>query len=113
MTSEGVGEGPPAGRPANLRNRSLSPPDSFSTGDDEQLAALPAVGRLDRSPVVSDAKRHHVLMSETLERRRDRWEAAAARLLTALRIPAGETTDSRTQHRGGPRGVYGIAGGGP
>jgi len=38
---------------------------------------------------------------------------AFARLLTALRIPAGETTDSRTQHRGGPRGVYGIAGGGP
>lgn len=33
-----------------------------------------------------------------------------ARLLTALRIPQGET-DGRTQSRGGPRGVYGIAGG--
>ena len=34
-----------------------------------------------------------------------------ARLLTALRIPAGESADEgRTQHRGGPRGVYGIAG---
>jgi hypothetical protein len=33
------------------------------------------------------------------------------RLLTALRIPTGEVTDdSRTQHRGGLRGVYGIAG---
>jgi hypothetical protein len=37
---------------------------------------------------------------------------AFARLLTALRIPAGEETQTgRTQHRGGPRGVYGIAGG--
>ncbi|WP_270888623.1 terminase [Pedococcus sp. 5OH_020] len=35
-----------------------------------------------------------------------------ARLLTALRIPAGETpVIGRTQHRGGPRGVYGITGG--
>lgn len=33
-----------------------------------------------------------------------------ARLLTALRIPAGETTGDRTQQRGGPRGVYGIRG---
>jgi hypothetical protein len=32
-----------------------------------------------------------------------------ARLLTALRIPAGET-DGRTQGRGGPRGVYGLRG---
>jgi len=32
-----------------------------------------------------------------------------ARLLTALRIPQGET-DGRTQSRGGPRGVYGITG---
>lgn len=37
---------------------------------------------------------------------------ALARLMTALRIPAGETTgDGRTQHRPGVRGVYGIAGG--
>lgn len=33
---------------------------------------------------------------------------AFARLLTALRIP-GETGAGRTQHRGAPRGVYGIA----
>lgn len=33
-----------------------------------------------------------------------------ARLLTALRIPTGDDT-GRTQHRGTPRGVYGIAGG--
>jgi len=32
-----------------------------------------------------------------------------ARLLTALRIPAGEN-DGRTQSRGGVRGVYGIRG---
>lgn len=32
-----------------------------------------------------------------------------ARLLTALRIPAGET-DDRTQQRGAPRGVYGLRG---
>jgi hypothetical protein len=31
-----------------------------------------------------------------------------ARLLTALRIPAGET-EGRTQPRGGLRGVYGLA----
>ena len=35
-----------------------------------------------------------------------------ARLLTALRIPTGETGEGsgRTQHRGGPRGVYGLKG---
>ncbi|WP_256842565.1 terminase [Ornithinimicrobium cryptoxanthini] len=37
---------------------------------------------------------------------------ALARLMTALRIPAGESTDhGRTQHRPGVRGVYGIGGG--
>ena len=35
---------------------------------------------------------------------------ALARLMTALRIPAGEVTDGRTQHRPGVRGVYGIKG---
>lgn len=37
---------------------------------------------------------------------------ALARLMTALRIPAGEDTGAgRTQSRPGVRGVYGIAGG--
>lgn len=35
---------------------------------------------------------------------------ALARMLTALRIPAGED-DGRSQRRPGVRGVYGIAGG--
>lgn len=33
-----------------------------------------------------------------------------ARLLTALRIPAGEVEDGRTQARGGTRGVYALKG---
>lgn len=33
-----------------------------------------------------------------------------ARMLTALRIPAGEVEDGRTQVRGGPRGVYELRG---
>ncbi len=39
---------------------------------------------------------------------------ALARLMTALRIPAGESASgdaSRTPRRAGVRGVYGIAGG--
>lgn len=35
---------------------------------------------------------------------------ALARLMTALRIPAGEQGDGRTQHRPGARGVYSIGG---
>lgn len=36
---------------------------------------------------------------------------ALARLMTALRIPAGEEDQGRSQRRPGVRGVYGIAGG--
>lgn len=33
-----------------------------------------------------------------------------ARLPTALRIPAGENADGRTQQRGGVRGIYPLSG---
>lgn len=36
---------------------------------------------------------------------------ALARLMTALRIPAGEQDDGRSAHRPGARGVYAINGG--
>lgn len=35
---------------------------------------------------------------------------ALARLMSALRIPAGEQNDGRAQHRPGVRGVYSIGG---
>jgi hypothetical protein len=66
-------------------------------------AALDAEGLMSTS---SQGVRVHPALVELRQQR-----VTFARLLTALRIPAGERTeDSRTQHRGGLRGVYGIAG---
>jgi hypothetical protein len=54
--------------------------------------------------VTSQGPRVHPALVEARQQR-----LTFARLLTALRIPAGET-EGRTQARGGPRGVYGIRG---
>lgn len=53
----------------------------------------------------SQGRRVHPALVELRQQR-----ITFARLLTALRIPQGEV-DGRSQVRGGPRGVYGIAGG--
>ena len=53
----------------------------------------------------SQGPRVHPALVEARQQR-----LAFARLLTALRIPTGETAAGRTQQRGGTRGVYGIRG---
>lgn len=70
------------------------------------IDALQAV--LDREGTMSESSqgvRVHPVLPELRQQR-----IAFARLITALRIPAGET-DGRTQVRPGVRGVYGVAGG--
>lgn len=70
----------------------------------DSIDALQAV--LDAEGVMSESSqgaRTHPALTELRQQR-----VTFARLLTALRIPQGET-DGRTQTRGGVRGVYGIA----
>lgn len=72
----------------------------------DSLDALQAL--LDVEGAMSDSpqgRRVHPALPELRQQR-----IALARLLTALRIPAGEADDGRTQRRGGARGVYGIRG---
>ena len=68
---------------------------------DALQALLDAEGLMSES---SQGTRVHPALVEVRQQR-----VTFARLLTALRIPTGETT-GRTQSRGGPRGVYGIRG---
>jgi hypothetical protein len=70
---------------------------------DDLQALLDAEGVMAES---SQGTRVHPALVELRQQR-----IAFARLLTALRIPAGEADSTRTQQRGGTRGVYGIAGG--
>lgn len=88
--------------------------------DEHELVLLREVCRtadsLDALQVVLDAEgvmsvspqgaRTHPALVELRQQR-----VTFARLLTALRIPAGETDAGRTQSRGVLRGVYSIAGG--
>ena len=64
---------------------------------------------LDAEGVMSESSqgvRTHPALTELRQQR-----VTFARLLTALRIPTGETSAGvRSQVRGGTRGVYGIAG---
>lgn len=53
----------------------------------------------------SQGIRVHPVLPELRQQR-----IAFARLITALRIPAGEVNDGRGQVRGGLRGVHGICG---
>jgi hypothetical protein len=70
---------------------------------DDLQALLDADGVLSSS---SQGVRVHPALVELRQQR-----LAFARLLTALRIPAGdESGEGRTQRRGGPRGVYAIRG---
>lgn len=69
---------------------------------DDLQAALVSDGVMSES---SQGSRVHPALVELRQQR-----VTFARLLTALRIPAGEVTDGRGQVRGGPRGVYGITG---
>lgn len=71
---------------------------------DDLQALLEAEGLMSQT---SQGPRVHPALVEARQQR-----ITFARLLTALRIPAGETSgDGRTQTRGVVRGVYGIAGG--
>ena len=70
---------------------------------DDLQALLDVEGLMSES---SQGARVHPALVELRQQR-----VTFARLLTALRIPTGETSAiGRTQHRGGPRGVYGVAG---
>ena len=69
---------------------------------DDLQALLEAEGLMSST---SQGPRVHPALVELRQQR-----ITFARLLTALRIPTGDE-DSRTQTRGTPRGVYGIAGG--
>jgi hypothetical protein len=69
---------------------------------DDLQALLDAEGITSES---SQGLRVHPALVELRQQR-----IAFARLLTALRIPIGDTGVGRTQTRGGIRGVYGIAG---
>ncbi len=69
---------------------------------DALQALLDAEGHMGET---SQGPRVHPALVEARQQR-----ITFARLLTALRIPQGEE-DGRGQSRGGPRGVYGIAGG--
>jgi len=64
---------------------------------------------LDREGIMSESSQGSRVHPAAVELRQQ--GIALARLLTALRIPAGETDDGRAQRRPGVRGVYGIAGG--
>lgn len=67
-------------------------------------------GTLDTEGVMSQSSQGTRVHPAAVELRQQ--SIALARLMTALRIPAGESTgEGRTQHRRGLRGVYGIAGG--
>lgn len=79
--------------------------ESCRTADslDDLQALLEAEGLTSES---SQGVRIHPALVELRQQR-----IAFARLLTALRIPAGEVNDGRGQHRGGARGVYGLASG--
>ena len=68
---------------------------------DALQAQLVADGIMSES---SQGSRVHPALVEIRQQR-----VTFARLLTALRIPQGES-DGRTQSRGGTRGVYGIKG---
>jgi hypothetical protein len=78
--------------------------ESCRTADslDDLQALLDAEGITSES---SQGLRVHPALVELRQQR-----IAFARLLTALRIPTGDTGVGRTQTRGGTRGVYGIAG---
>lgn len=68
---------------------------------DDLQALLEAEGLMGET---SQGPRIHPALVELRQQR-----VTFARLLTALRIPTGEQTDTgRTQVRGGTRGVYGI-----
>lgn len=67
-------------------------------------------GTLDTEGLMSQTTQGSRIHPAAVELRQQ--SIALARLMTALRIPAGESTgEGRTQHRPGVRGVYGIAGG--
>lgn len=67
-------------------------------------------GLIDTEGVMSESSQGSRVHPALVELRQQ--GIALARLMTALRIPAGEAPgDGRTQHRPGVRGVYGIAGG--
>ena len=72
----------------------------------DSLAGLQAL--LDAEGLLSESSQGVRVHPALVELRQQR--IAFARLLTALRIPSGERADGRTQVRGAPRGVYGIAG---
>jgi hypothetical protein len=78
--------------------------ESCRTADslDDLQALLDAEGITSES---SQGLRVHPALVELRQQR-----IAFARLLTALRIPTGDTGVGRTQTRGGIRGVCGIAG---
>lgn len=67
-------------------------------------------GTLDLEGIMSESSQGSRVHPAAVELRQQ--GIALARLMTALRIPAGESQDGRAQHRPGVRGVYGIAGGG-
>lgn len=67
---------------------------------DDLQARLDADGLMSQT---SQGSRVHPALVELRQQR-----IAFARMLTALRIPAGETSDGRTQTRGSTRGVYPI-----
>jgi hypothetical protein len=71
---------------------------------DDMQALLDAEGITSQS---SQGMRMHPALAELRQQR-----LALARLLIALRIPAGEVDDGRVQGRSGLRGVYGLAGDG-
>jgi hypothetical protein len=65
-------------------------------------------GLLDAERITSASSQGMRVHPALVELRQQR--VAFARLLTALRIPTGEIDAGRTQQRGGPRGIYGLAG---
>lgn len=68
----------------------------------DQLQAL-----VDAEGVMSESSQGPRVHPALVELRQQ--SISLARLMTALRIPAGEQSDGRAQSRPGVRGVYGIA----
>lgn len=72
----------------------------------DSLDGLQAI--LDREGLTSESSQGTRAHPALVELRQQR--VTFARLLTALRIPAGESGHGRSQVRGTPRGVYAIGG---